>query len=131
MSSGWLRLYGEYESNWERSLMATNGPDTLFGTDGGDTISGRGGNDTIYGMSGASRSPTAGSIIATRVGTGFSGAVYGSSAPGDPNHLYILTKDDGQIHRLDPATGKSQLFLDISDGPFSHGGERRVLRLCL
>src|SRR6188508_266438 len=91
--------------------MATNGPDTLIGTDGADTIFGLDGDDVIYGMSGASTSPIAGRINVVRVGTGFDSVpVTALSAPGDPNHLYVLTKDDGEIRRFNPATGNSTLF---------------------
>ena len=107
--------------------MATNGPDTIIGTDGADTINGLGGNDVIYGMSGVNNSPIAGRITAKLVGTGFSGAVAAVTAPGDPNHLYVLTKDDGVIHRLDPTTRQSTVFLNIPDNEFSSGGERGVL----
>src|ERR1700682_2634033 len=99
-----LRLYPREGELWRR-LMATNGPDTLIGTNGADTIFGLGGNDVIYGMGGASQDPNAGRITAVRVGTGFSGAVFAGSAPGDPNHLYVLTKDNGEITILNPADG--------------------------
>ena len=113
-----------------RKLMATNGPDTLIGTDGADTISGLGGDDVIYGMSGANVSPIAGRINVVRVGAGFDNVpVYASSAPGDPDHLYVLTKDDGRIVKLDPSDGSKTLFLDIADDQFLGGGERGVLGL--
>ena len=78
--------------------MATNGPDTLIGTDGADTISGLGGNDVIFGMSGANKSPIAGPDRGRSGRRRFRRCpVYASSAPGDPDHLYVLTKDDGEI----------------------------------
>ena len=109
--------------------MPTPGPNVLIGTDGADVIHGTAGNDVIFGMGGISRNPNAGSIRAVRVGTGFGGAVFASSAPGDPNHLYVLTKDDGEIHILNPANGTSQLFLTIPGNQFSNGGERGVIGL--
>src|SRR6516164_8776366 len=64
-----------------------------------------------------------------RRGVKETGAVFASSAPGDPNHLYVLTKDDGEIHILNPANGTSQLFLTIPGNQFSNGGERGVIGL--
>ena len=115
--------------------MATNGPDTLIGTDGADTIFGLGGNDVIYGMGGASQDPNAGRITATRVGTGLEGsAVFAGSAPGDADHLYVLTKDNGEINILNPTNGQTQSFLTVPSDQFSSGisptnsgGERGVL----
>jgi hypothetical protein len=109
--------------------MPTPGPNVIIGTDGANVIHGTAGNDVIYGMGGHSRNPNAGSITAVRVGTGFSGAVSASSAPGDPNHLYVLTKDNGEISILNPANGTSQPFLTIPGDQFSNGGERGVIGL--
>jgi len=72
--------------------MPTPGPNVIIGTDGADVIHGTAGNDVIFGMGGISRNPNAGSIRAVRVGTGFGGAVFASSAPGDPNHLYVSSR---------------------------------------
>ncbi len=109
--------------------MATSGPDTLIGTDGADTTFGLGGNDVIYGMSGASTSPIAGRISAVRVGTGLGDALFANSAPGDPDHLYVVTKSGGVISRLDPSDGSSVPFLNIPADQFSTDGERGVLSL--
>ncbi len=59
----------------------------------------------------------------------FDGAVFASSAPGDPDRLYVLQKDVGEIHILDPETGQSSLFLNIPNGEFTAGGEQGVLGL--
>src|SRR5204863_1389666 len=72
---------------------------------------------------------SAGTIRADPVGEGFGGAVTAISAPGDPDHLYVLTKDDGRIYRLDPHTGSASLFLDVPDATFANRGERGVLCL--
>ena len=106
-------------------MAATQGRDVLTGSNGANTIHGRGGNDTIYGHGAAVASPTTGAINADLIGTGFAGAVSASFAPGDPDHLYVIKKDTGEIFRFDPATGSSTLFMDIDD--FAGTGERGVL----
>src|SRR5262245_9207990 len=107
----------------------TGGPDTIIGTDGADTIFGLGGNDVIYGMSGLDNSPIAGRITATRIATGFAGAVAAVAAPGDPNGLYVLTKDDGVIRRIDLSQLSAAPATFQSVSGFSNGGERGVLAL--
>ncbi|MGH6769937.1 MAG: PQQ-dependent sugar dehydrogenase [Xanthobacteraceae bacterium] len=109
--------------------MATAGNDLLLGTDGADTIDGLAGDDAIFGHKSATTSPFAGEIDLVRVGTGFTGAVTALSAPNDPNHLYVVQKDTGQIRILDPATGQSTLFLDIPDSDLTRGGEQGLLGL--
>jgi glucose/arabinose dehydrogenase len=109
--------------------MPAAGRHLIVGTNGADVIHGTSGNDLIFGMGGVSRRPDAGLIIAERVGTGLNGAVFASSAPGDPNHLYVLTKDNGAITILDPANGSTQPFLTIPGDQFSNGGERGVIGL--
>jgi Ca2+-binding RTX toxin-like protein len=104
-------------------MAATNGPDTLIGTVGADVIAGLGGNDLIRG------GPTADAIRATLVGSGFAGAVFAVAAPGDPDGLYVLTKDNGKIQRIDLTDHSVSTFLDIDDAVFSGGGERGVLGL--
>jgi glucose/arabinose dehydrogenase len=104
-------------------------PTTIKGTDAADALSGGGGDDAIYGYAGKSSSPDAGAIRAVLVGSGFDGAVFASSAPGDPDRLYVVTKDDGEIRILDPATGSTSLFLDIPDSELSGGGEEGLLGL--
>ena len=101
----------------------------LSGTDGADTLEGGRGDDRIFGFDGKDKSGDVGAISAKLVGSGFDGAVFASAAPGDPDHLYVLRKDVGEIHILDPATGQSSLFLDIPETQFTTGGEQGVLGL--
>ncbi len=101
----------------------------LAGTDGSDTLKGGRGDDRIFGFDGKDTSPDVGAIRAERVGSGFEGAVFASSAPGDPDRLYVLRKDVGEIHTLNPETGQSSLFLNIPDSQFTSGGEQGVLGL--
>jgi glucose/arabinose dehydrogenase len=110
-------------------MAATNGPDILKGTSAADVISGHGGDDTIFGYDGTSTAANVGKITAERVGSGFDGAVAASSAPGRPNELFVVQKDVGEIHILDPATGTSSLFLDIPDGELSTDSEQGLLGL--
>lgn len=101
----------------------------LSGTDGADNLKGGRDDDRIFGFDGKNKSGDVGTILVERVGSGFDGAVYASAAPGDPDHLYVLRKDAGEIHILDPATGQSSLFLDIPQAEFTKGGEQGVLGL--
>jgi Ca2+-binding RTX toxin-like protein len=109
--------------------VATAGNDLLLGTDAADVIDGLAGDDVIFGHKSADTSPSAGEIELVRVGTGFTGAVTALSAPNDPDHLYVIQKDSGQIRILDPATGQSTLFLDIPDNDFTPNFEQGVLGL--
>ncbi len=101
----------------------------ILGTDGADALSGGDARDRIFGLGGEDKAPDAGAIRAERVGSGFDGAVFASSAPGDPEHLYVIQKDVGKIRILDPGTGQSTLFLDIPDEQITGGGEQGVLGL--
>jgi Ca2+-binding RTX toxin-like protein len=101
----------------------------LRGTDGADTLKGGRGDDRIFGHDGKDKATDVGAIVVDEVGSGFGGAVFAGAAPGDPDHLYVLQKDVGQIYILDPETGTSSLFLDIPEAEFTGGGEQGVLGL--
>jgi Ca2+-binding RTX toxin-like protein len=101
----------------------------VSGSEGADTLKGGKGDDRIFGFDGKDKSGDVGAIRAKLIGSGFDGAVFASSAPGDPGRLYVLRKDAGEIHILDPASGQSSLFLNIPDGQFTSGGEQGVLGL--
>jgi len=67
-------------------------------------------------------------IYFDRVATGLDQTVYATSAPGDPNRLFVLEKDSGNIEILDVATGTTTgTFLNVSG--ISGGGERGLLGL--
>jgi len=102
---------------------------TITGSDGADSLAGGKGGDRLFGFAGKDKSGDVGAVHLDVVGTGFEGAVFASAPPGDPDRLYVLQKDVGEIHVLDPATGQSSLFLDIPDGDFTSGGEQGVLGL--
>ena len=99
----------------------------ISGGDGGNTIIGTDADDTIYGHSIADLGPNTGQIVATQVATGFSSPVFATSAPGDPNRLYVVEKDLGRITLLDLATGVRSTFLSIPAGQLSTGGEQGLL----
>ena len=71
----------------------------------------------------------ASSIVATRVGSGFSQPIFAGAPPGDPGRLFIVEKT-GQIKILDLATGQvlATPFLDVS-GQILTDGERGLLGL--
>jgi glucose/arabinose dehydrogenase len=101
----------------------------LLGSDGRNTIAGGPGDERIFGYGSENESPTVGRIQAKLVGTGFAGAVSASAAPGDPDRLYVIRKDVGEIHILSPETGRTRLFLNIPDDELSTGGEEGLLGL--
>lgn len=101
----------------------------ISGGDGGNNIIGTNADDVIYGHSVADLGPNAGQIVATAVATGFSSPVFATSAPGDPNRLYVVEKDLGRIALLDLATGARSTFLSIPTSQLTTGGEQGLLSL--
>ena len=99
----------------------------ISGGDGGNIIFGTDADDVIYGHSVADVGPNVGQILATAVATGFSSPVFASSAPGDPNRLYVVEKDLGRIVLLDLSTGTRSTFLSIPTSQLSTGGEQGLL----
>ena len=99
----------------------------ISGGDGGNIIVGTDADDTIYGHSVADTLPNVGQITATPVATGFSSPVFATSAPGDPNRLYVVEKDVGRIVLLDLSTGGRSTFLSIPTNQLSTGGEQGLL----
>jgi Ca2+-binding RTX toxin-like protein len=109
-------------------LTGNGGIDTLSGGDGADRLFGGDGNDVLYGHSIADATAGSGRILASRVGGLFDTPVFLTSAPGDPNRLFVVEKG-GQIQLLNPATGTTTTFLDIPDAQLSTGGEQGLLGL--
>jgi len=99
----------------------------ISGGDGGNIIVGTDADDTIYGHSEADSLPNAGQIAATQVASGFSSPVFATSAPGDPNRLFIVEKDLGRIVILDLTTGARSTFLSIPSNQITTGGEQGLL----
>jgi glucose/arabinose dehydrogenase len=110
------------------TLRGGTGADTLAGGDGADRLYGGDGNDVLLGHSSHDATAGSGSIVATRVGQGFDQPVFVTSAPGNPDRLFVVEKT-GQIKLFNPATGTSTTFLDIPDGQLSTGGEQGLLGL--
>lgn len=112
-------------------LNGTASNDTISGGGGRDAITGGAGDDTIYGFGSTDSAAGSGNINWTRVGTGFASPVFASSAPGDPNTLYVVEQNEARVMRLNPATGVTNPtpFLDIPNGEISASGERGLLGL--
>jgi Ca2+-binding RTX toxin-like protein len=105
-----------------------DGADTLSGGDGHDMLNGGAGNDVIYGHSVADIDPASGRIGVVKVGEGIPGALFGTFAPGDPGFLYVVSKN-GDIIRLDLATGNKTSFMDLPANVLSTAGEGGLLGL--
>ena len=101
----------------------------ISGGDGGNIIVGTDADDTIYGHSIADIAPNVGQITATLVATGFNAPVFATSAPGDPDRLYVVEKDLGRIILLSLSTGVRSTFLSIPTNQLSAGGEQGLLSL--
>ena len=97
---------------------------TINGGDGGNVLVGTDADDVIYGHNLADTSPNVGQIVATLVAGGFNAPVFATSAPGDPNRLYVVEKDLGRIDLLDLSTGDRSTFLSIPTTQLTTGGER-------
>ncbi|HMP02730.1 MAG TPA: PQQ-dependent sugar dehydrogenase [Gemmatales bacterium] len=72
-------------------------------------------------------------VFSVRVGQGFTNPIFATSAPGDPDRLYVV-QQNGQIRLLDPATGTiaPTPFLNLSGIAGTNlisGGERGLLGL--
>ena len=112
------------------TMAGGSGNDTLSGGDGGDVMFGGDGNDVIYGHGATDRIAGSGDIAATRIGAGLGSAVFATSAPGDPDRLFVVAKT-GEIRILDTATGavNGAPFLDIPAAQLQTDGEQGLLGL--
>jgi hypothetical protein len=88
----------------------------IVGNDGGNVLHGTAGADLIYGFNPDGPQGTVGSIAATRVASGLSAPLYVTSAPGDPNRLFVV-EHGGLIKVLDLTTGAvlATPFLDVTN----------------
>jgi glucose/arabinose dehydrogenase len=103
------------------SISGGEGRDKLYGGAGDDVIFGFGANDAVAGS---------GNITATRIATGLGAPVFATSAPGDPDRLFVVEKG-GTIKILDLGTGttNAQNFLTIPSGQIETDGEQGLLGL--
>lgn len=115
--------------------MATEGRDILAGGDsdgagGPDHIYGGAGDDTLHGHSVADEGPDPGRITAQLIASGFSQSLFATSAPGDPDRLFVVEKG-GVIRLLDLNIGATAAtpFLQLPSGSLSTSGERGLLGL--
>lgn len=113
------------------TLAGGAGADVISGGDGGDRIFAADGDDLILGHSLADLQPGSAAIQATLIAQGLAGPLYAASPPGDPDRLFIVEKDTGQIRILDLASGRlnGEAFLDLPDSSLSHGAEQGLLGL--
>ena len=112
------------------TILGRESADILSGGEGGDVIFGGAGGDLIYGFGASDRQAGTGDIAAARVGAGFGAPVYVTSAPGDPDRLYVVEKG-GTIRILDPATGQANAdpFLTIPPDQLKTQGVQGLMSL--
>jgi hypothetical protein len=70
-------------------------------------------------------------IRAERIATGLDAPLFGASAPGDPDRLFVLEKNTGRVVILDLDTNQlsAQAFFDVPDSELTSNGERGLLGL--
>lgn len=112
-------------------LDGAGGDDRINGGEGADRILGGDGDDILNGFGASDVSESSGAINALLLSDNFSGSVFATSAPGDPDRLMVLEKDLGRIRIMDTTSGAiaATAFLDIPDSEFLRGGEQGVLGL--
>lgn len=112
-------------------ISGGDGADTVSAGGGEDKVSGGDGNDIIFGYGSVDTDPQSGLIDVHHVTGALDGPVYATSAPGDPDRLFVVEQHTGEIRILDPATGEIRAtpFLDIPDDQLAQGGEQGLLGL--
>ena len=110
------------------TLRGGLGNDSLAGGEGADHLYGGAGDDLLNGYARGSTAIQSGDIGLLRVGPAFDQPVFVTSAPGDPDRLFVVEKT-GHIRILNLDTGASRSFLDIPAGQLSTGGEQGLLGL--
>ena len=86
----------------------------------------------IFGFGAADAAPAAAEIAVKGVGApGFDRPLFATSAPGDPDRLYVVEQQTGRVMILDPRTGavSDQPFLDIPDELLAPGSDQGLLGL--
>ena len=107
------------------------GDDTLWGGEGSDSLFGGAGKDVIFGFGAADTDPTSADIQVSNVGVPiFDRPVFATSAPGDPDRLYVVeqrTRGHPDPRYADRADQRRAVF-DLSDGILA-GGRQGLLGL--
>jgi glucose/arabinose dehydrogenase len=101
----------------------------VTGNDGSNSLQGSSGTDLIYGWNPNGPQGSVSTITATRVASGLSQPLFVTSAPKDPDRLFIVEKG-GLIKVLNLATGAvdPEPFLNVS-GQIVTAGEQGLLGL--
>ncbi len=110
------------------SISGGQGGDTLSGGEGGDTLNGGDGDDLIHGFGASDRQDGTGDIGATRIAAGFDQPLFATSAPGDPDRLFVVEKT-GQIRILDTASGTPNATPFLTIPGIATSGEQGLLGL--
>ena len=121
-------LFGRYGPD---TVLGGAGSDQIAGGEGADVLFGQSGNDLIYGSEGNDRIARAADIRLETFAATFDRPVYATSAPGDPDRLYVVEQHSGRIEILDARTGavKATPFLDLPDASLAGGAEQGLLGL--
>lgn len=112
-------------------ITGGGGADTISAGGGEDKVTGGDGDDVIYGYGSVDTKADSGLIDVHHITSAFSSPVFATSAPGDPNRLFVVEQHTGEIRILDPATGnvRGTPFLNIADDQIAQGGEQGLLGL--
>ena len=108
------------------------GHDRLLGGEGVDRLFGGRGDDVIFGYGWADKFARSANITVTGVAHDtFSRPVFTTSAPGDPDRLYVVEQHTGRIRVLEAGTGETSTtpFLDLPDARLATGNEQGLLGL--
>lgn len=110
------------------TLFAGAGNDIMSGGAGRDSLYGGAGDDVLYGFGPSDAIAGSGDIRATRIAAGYDQPVFVTSAPGQPDQLYVVEKG-GQIEILNVLTGAKLAtpFLTIAPAGIASSGEQGLL----
>lgn len=122
------------------AILANSGEDVVFGGAGNDRISGGEGrdelfggrgDDVIFGFSSADFDAESGKISVKNLAATFERPVFATSAPGDPDRLYVVEQLSGRVMIVDVRTGLKNAtpFLDLPEALIAAGGEQGFLGL--
>ena len=109
------------------AIAGLGGDDHISGGEGRDRLAGGDGDDRIFGFGGSDRSAGSADIVVRRAGDGFVRPLFATSAPGDPDRLYVVEQHSGRIMILDPRSRETvpTPFLELSG--LATGNEQGLL----